>query len=45
MISITSKLGASRLFGDLDREMPEGPRDPEKAANIFKRHGVTLARR
>jgi len=45
MISITSKLGASRLFADLDREMPEGPRDPEKAANIFKRHGVTLAKR
>lgn len=45
MISITSKLGASRLFTDLDREMPEGPRDPLKAAEIFKRHGVTLAGR
>lgn len=41
MISITSKLGASRLFADLDREMPEGPRDSVKRASILKRHGAT----
>ena len=41
MLSITSRVGASRLFADLDREIGTGPRIPEKVDEIFSRHGLT----
>jgi mannose-6-phosphate isomerase-like protein (cupin superfamily) len=41
MLSITSQVGASRLFADLGREIGTGPRIPEKVDEIFSRHGLT----
>lgn len=42
MISMTAKLGASRMFADIDREIsPERP-ELEKLVGVIARHGVTV---
>ena len=42
MLSMTSCLGASRLFADIDREIaPEKP-DVERLITIALRHGLTI---
>jgi quercetin dioxygenase-like cupin family protein len=43
MVSMTSRLGASRLFADMAREMSPDRPDLEKLAGIGTRHGVTVA--
>ena len=43
MISMTAKLGASRMFADIDREIaPESPA-LDKLVGVVARHGVTVA--
>jgi hypothetical protein len=44
MLSITSRLGASRMFTDMAREI--APVDPDLAqlAEVGARHGLKLAR-
>jgi hypothetical protein len=43
MISMTAKLGASRMFADIDREIsPERPA-LDKLVGVVARHGVTVA--
>ena len=42
MISMTSRLGASQMFEDLDREIPAGKPDVEKIIDVGKRHGLTV---
>lgn len=43
MISMTSRLGASRMFEDIDREiLPDRP-DLEKLLGIGARHSLTVA--
>ena len=42
MISMTDRLGASRMFADIDREIaPDGP-DLERLVGIAARHGVAI---
>jgi quercetin dioxygenase-like cupin family protein len=44
MISVTSRVGASRMFADLDREIaPEKP-DLDALVKIASRHGMTVGR-
>ena len=43
MLSMTSRLGASQLFADLDREISPGQPDLEKLVEIGTRHGLTVA--
>jgi len=43
MISMTSRLGASRMFGDISREIPPGRPDLEKLVGITARHEVTVS--
>ncbi len=42
MISMTDRLGASRMFSDMDREASPGRPDPEKLAAIAARHGAAI---
>lgn len=43
MVSITSRLGASRMFTDLAREIAPVDPDVEKLAEVGARHGLKLA--
>ena len=43
MLSITSRLGASRLFEDIDREIAPDKPDVEKLIAIAVRNGLTVA--
>ena len=43
MVSMTSRLGASRMFADIDREISPDRPDLEKLVGIGARHGVTVA--
>ena len=43
MISMTSRLGASKLFTDMARELSPTNPDLEKLAEVGARHGLTLA--
>jgi hypothetical protein len=43
MVSMTSRLGASRLFADIDREIAPDKPDVETLIAIALRHGLTLA--
>ena len=43
MLSTTSRLGASRLFADIDREIAPDKPDVEKLMEIALRNGLTLA--
>jgi quercetin dioxygenase-like cupin family protein len=43
MLSITSRLGASRLFADIDREIAPDKPDVERLIAIGLRNGLTLA--
>lgn len=40
MVSMTSRLGASRMFVDIDREIAPGAPDVETLVAIAKRHGL-----
>jgi|SRR6185295_1035549 len=42
MISVTSKLGASEFFADVDRAAPKGPLDLETTLAVAERHGLTV---
>lgn len=42
MLSVTSRLGASRLFGDIDREIAPDQPDVDKLIAIALRHGLTV---
>lgn len=44
MVSMTSRLGASRMFADLAREVAPVNPDLEKLAEVGRRHGLTVAR-
>ena len=43
IVSITSRLAASRMFADFDREISHDQPDLEKLVGIAKRHGMTVA--
>lgn len=43
MLSMTSRLGASPMFADLDREISPDLPDMEKLVEIGTRHGLTVA--
>jgi hypothetical protein len=43
MVSMTSRLGASRMFADMDREMSPDRPDLAKLSGIGARHGLTVA--
>lgn len=44
MVSVTARLGASRMFADIDREVsPDWP-DLETLVGVGARHGLTVAR-
>lgn len=43
MLSMTSRLGASRLFTDIDREIAPDKPDVERLIEIALRHGLTVA--
>ena len=43
MLSITSRLGASRLFADIDREIAPDKPDVEKLIAIAVRNGLAVA--
>jgi quercetin dioxygenase-like cupin family protein len=43
MVSMTSRLGASRMFADFDREISPDRPDLEKLVGIATRHGLTVA--
>ena len=43
MVSMTSRLGASRLFADIDREIAPDKPDVETLIAIALRNGLTLA--
>jgi len=42
MISMTSRLGASRMFGDMAREIDSVNPDPDQLAEILGRHDAKL---
>ena len=42
MVSMTSRLGASRMFADFDREISPDKPDLEKLVGIGVRHGLTV---
>ena len=42
MISITSRLGASRMFTDMAREVAPVNPDLEKLAAVGARHGLSI---
>lgn len=42
MVSMTSRLGASRMFADFDREISPDRPDLEKLVGIGARHGLTV---
>jgi quercetin dioxygenase-like cupin family protein len=42
MLSVTSRLGASRLFSDIDREIAPDQPDVDKLIAIALRHGLTV---
>jgi len=44
MLSMTSRLGASKLFTDLAREVAPVDPDLKKLAEVGARHGLTMAR-
>ncbi len=43
MLSMTSRLGASRLFADIDREIAPVKPDVGKLMSIALRNGLTIA--
>jgi len=43
MISMTSRLGASQMFADIDREISPTRPDLEKLIGVGTRHGLTVA--
>ena len=43
MVSITSRLGASKMFADIAREVAPVNPDVEKLANVGARHGLKVA--
>jgi hypothetical protein len=43
MVSMTSRLGASRLFADLAREVQPANPDIGKLTEVGARHGLTVA--
>ena len=43
MISITSRLGASRFFSEIDSSVAPDKPDGEKLMDIAKRHGLSVA--
>ena len=43
MVSMTSRLGASAMFAEIDREIAPGQPDVEKLIEIAVRHGLTAA--
>lgn len=43
MLSLTSRLGASRLFADIDREIAPDKPDVERLIAIALHHGLTIA--
>ena len=43
MITLTSRLGASKLFADIDREISPAQPDKQKLLAIAARHGLTVA--
>ena len=43
MVSMTSRLGASSMFAELDREIAPDQPDLEKLVQIATRHGLTIA--
>ena len=43
MVSMTARLGASRMFADIAREISAGSPDLEKLVGIGARHAVTVA--
>ena len=43
MVSVTSRLGASRLFADIDREIAPDKPDVEALMSIALRNGLTIA--
>ena len=43
MLSMTSRLGASRLFADIDREIAPDKPDVEKLMSIALRNGLAIA--
>ena len=43
MVSMTSRLGASRMFADMDREISPDRPDLAKLSGIGARHGLTVA--
>ena len=43
MISVTSRLGASEFFADVDRSVPRGVLDISRTVTVAARHGLTMA--
>ncbi|HJU73070.1 MAG TPA: cupin domain-containing protein [Gemmatimonadaceae bacterium] len=43
MLSMTARLGASRMFADIDREIPPDRPEVEKLVGVVARHGVTVS--
>ncbi|MBS0325968.1 MAG: cupin domain-containing protein [Proteobacteria bacterium] len=44
MVTVTSRIGASRMFADIDREISPARPDLERLVAIGARHGLTVAR-
>ena len=42
MVSLTSRLGASKLFADIDRSLPPGPPDLSILTAVANRNGVKV---
>ena len=42
MVSLTSRLGASKLFADIDRSLPPGPPDLGILTTVANRNGVKV---
>jgi len=43
MLSMTSRAGASKLFTEIDAEIPPGTHDMNQVAGIITKHGVKIA--
>jgi quercetin dioxygenase-like cupin family protein len=43
MLSMTARLGASRMFADIDREISPDRPEVEKLVGVVARHGVTVS--
>jgi quercetin dioxygenase-like cupin family protein len=42
MVSMTARMGASRMFADIDREISPDRPEVEKLVGVVARHGVTV---